>query len=111
MVSDGSGGAIIAWGDYRGDDRDVYAQRINASGVPQWTPNGEIVSAASGSQHEPKLLSDGSGGAIISWADERNTCSNPLLPLCRNCDIYAQRVNASGVPQWAFGRTGRLRRH
>ena len=80
---------------------DVYVQRVNASGVPQWTSDGVAVCTAHNDQSSLDLISDGSGGAIISWADERNTCSNPLLPFCYNCDIYAQRVNSAGVSQWA----------
>ena len=41
IVSDGSGGAIIAWQSYRGSaTADIYAQRVNSSGVVQWTLNG-----------------------------------------------------------------------
>jgi hypothetical protein len=35
IVSDGAGGAIVAWQDYRGGmGADIYAQRILATGVP-----------------------------------------------------------------------------
>ena len=38
IVSDGSGGAIIAWQSYRGSaTADIYAQRVNSSGTVQWT--------------------------------------------------------------------------
>src|SRR6185436_10587527 len=36
-VSDGSGGAIVAWHDADGR---CYAQRLNSLGVPQWTAGG-----------------------------------------------------------------------
>jgi hypothetical protein len=92
IVSDGAGGAIIVWGDYRsGVDNDIYAQRINSAGVPQWTANGVVISAASDNQSAPCIVSDGTGGAIIAWADNRN---GPWV------DIYAQRINASGAVQW-----------
>lgn len=36
IVSDGSGGAIIVWTDYRaGTYSDIYAQRIDANGILQ----------------------------------------------------------------------------
>ncbi|MDL1878631.1 hypothetical protein FBQ85_26235, partial [Cytophagia bacterium CHB2] len=92
IVSDGSGGAIITWGDQRsGTGTDIYAQRINASGVVQWTANGVAISTASSEQKFPLIVSDGSGGAIITWEDWRAGT---------NSDIYAQRIDASGVVQW-----------
>src|SRR5207249_2248921 len=39
--SDGANGVIVIWEDYRSKtDWDVYAQKLNADGVPQWTANG-----------------------------------------------------------------------
>ena len=93
VVSDGSGGAIITWTDERSGnyiEDDVYAQRVDAAGTPQWTANGVPVTAASGAQYSQKIISDGAGGAIIAWTDER-----------AGHDIYAQRLNAAGVAQFA----------
>ena len=90
IVSDESGGAIITWQDQRGADDDIYAQRISASGVVQWTTNGVPICTAITSQTSPAIVSDGSGGAIIAWTDSRDGGS----------DIYAQRISADGVPQW-----------
>ena len=91
IASDGSGGAIIVWPDARnGIDYDIYAQRINSAGVPQWTANGVPICTATGFQASPLIIPDGSGGAIITWVDQR---SGPQ-------DIYAQRVNGAGVVQW-----------
>jgi len=91
LVSDGSGGAIIAWQDYRsGTNYDIYAQRVNSAGVVQWTANGVAISTTTGWKLSPQLVSDGSGGAIITWQDSRSG----------NDDIYAQRVNSAGAVQW-----------
>jgi len=90
IVSDGSGGAIITWYDYRSGNYNIYAQSVNASGVPQWTANGVVICNATGSQNNAQIISDGSGGAIITWNDYRSGTG----------DIYTQKVNASGVPQW-----------
>ena len=91
IVSDGSGGAIIAWEDRRGSNPDIYAQRINSSGVVQWTADGVAISTAANDQLSPTIVSDGAGGAIITWEDHRGGL---------NSDIYAQRINSSGVVQW-----------
>jgi len=93
IVSDGAGGAIIAWQDGRGTTFDVYAQRVSASGVPQWTDNGVALCTESNSdQLNPTIVSDGAGGAVVTWQDERSGFLD--------VNIYAQRVNASGAPQW-----------
>jgi len=92
IVSDGSGGAIVAWTDSRNGTLDVYAQRINASGTSLWTANGVVVCNAAADQQWQAMVADGVGGAIITWYDART-------PTNLN-DIYAQRVNSSGVAQW-----------
>ena len=51
IVSDGSGGAIIVWQDYRsGSNLDIYAQRVNSSGISQWGVNGICICNAVGNQ-------------------------------------------------------------
>ena len=98
LVSDGAGGAIIVWRDYRSTtDDDISAQRVNASGIAQWTANGTAISTAANDQGRVQLISDGAGGAIIVWDDERGSVDDD--------DIYAQRVNASGIAQWSANGT------
>jgi hypothetical protein len=92
IISDGIDGTIIVWADKRGGEWDIYAQRINSAGVVQWTENGAAICTAANSQFDPKLVSDGEGGAIITWYDSRNGDTNP--------DIYSQRISAAGVVQW-----------
>lgn len=91
IVTDGSGGAIIAWEDQRAGNSDIYVQRLNGSGEFQWTEHGIPLCSALGDQQEPVIVSDGEGGAIIAWQDQRNG----------NRDIYAQRINGAGEIQWA----------
>jgi hypothetical protein len=90
IASDGAGGAIVVWWDSRSGNYDLYAQKINASGAVQWTANGVVIVSAAGAQYYPAIVSDGAGGAIITWQDQRGG----------DFDIYAQRLNASGVAQW-----------
>jgi hypothetical protein len=92
IVSDGSGGAIVAWQDARSNvNYDIYAQRINSAGVAQWAANGVAVCIAASVQSACAIVSDGTGGAVVSWMDGRSLA---------NYDIYSQRLNASGSPQW-----------
>ena len=90
LIPDGSGGAIVVWIDHRGAAYDIYAQRVDSTGAPLWTPNGVAVCSATNFQSHPALIPDGGGGAIITWDDARSGIDR----------IYAQRVNASGAPQW-----------
>jgi hypothetical protein len=90
IASDGSGGAIITWRDTRGGFSDIYAQRVNASGNVLWIADGVVVCAATGSQSYPQITSDGFGGAIVTWEDERGS----------DTDIYAQRIDLYGITQW-----------
>jgi len=90
LVSDGAGGAIITWFDER-IYNDIYAQRVDASGAVLWTIDGVPICTAEDYQGEPHLVSDGAGGAIITWYDERGYY---------NMDIYAQRVDSSGTVLW-----------
>jgi len=98
IVSDGAGGAIVTWDDYRGGTTsDIYSQRVNAAGVPQWTPDGVPLCTAPNSQTWPGIVPDGAGGAIVTWLDFR-------LAANFAADIYAQHVLASGTvdPSWPF---------
>jgi len=98
VASDGAGGAIVAWIDTRagGNAEDIYAQHVLVTGVvdPAWTVNGAPVCTATGTHIFPVIVSDGAGGAVITWSDERG--SPPVQ------DIYAQRILGTGViaPGW-----------
>ena len=49
---------------------------------------GRIVCSAIGSQQAPTLVTDGAGGAIVTWQDGRNFGLY---------DVYAQHVLATGA--------------
>jgi len=93
IASDGAGGAIITWMDFRSGTYDVYAQRVNASGIVQWTPNGLLVASGTGDQVWPIIAADGAGGALITWYDNRNVATSGQ-------DIYVQRINSLGASMW-----------
>jgi hypothetical protein len=59
----------------------------------QWTSNPVLntsISSATGNQAVRGVISDGSGGEIFVWTDERSGTR----------DIYVQKTNSSGVVQW-----------
>ena len=91
-VSDGAGGAVFVWRSERFDlgtlsfVYDIMAQRISAAGVVQWTPGGVTLVLNSVAPQSTLLrppftaVSDGSGGAIVAWRDNRNTPPQHRLP-------------------------------
>ena len=99
MISDNSGGAIIAWRDHRNSATntvsDVFAQRILGNGSLGWSIDGVPVSTAQYDQMDIQLTTDGSNGAIITWSDNRRA-----TPTENIFDIYAQRINSAGTPVW-----------
>ncbi len=92
IMSDGSGGAIVAWGDRRTTNLDIYVQRVNSNGAPQWTANGVAFCTAVGDQYFVSIDSDGAGGMIGTWTDGR---------IVSDESVYAQRVDGAGVALWA----------
>jgi len=96
IISDGSGGAIITWQDTRDGALDIYAQRLDANGIALWNINGIPICNTDNKQENPIIASDGLGGAIIAWQDNRNGTSQ-----INDYDIYVQRINANGDVQWA----------
>ena len=90
FVYDGTGAVIITWHDTRGADTDIYAQKVDALGNVAWPSDGVPVCTAPGNQQYPKIISDGAGGAIITWQDFRSSASG----------IYAQRIDTLGKIVW-----------
>ena len=93
VVSDGGGGAIVAWTDIRNGNADIFARRVTVAGSVQWPAGGVAVCTNPSDQLDPVLVSDGAGGAIVSWRDARNG----------TWDIFAQRADAAGTLQWTAG--------
>jgi hypothetical protein len=91
LCPDGSGGAIIAWYDYRSNVR-IYAQRVNAQGVVQWTANGVLVNTVGTQEYNPSLVSDGAGGAVVTYREYGSPSG-----------IYAQRLDPTGSSLWGTG--------
>ena len=89
-VSDSAGGAIVVWPDVRNGPLNygIYAQRVDAAGVPQWAENGVLLCDSTLSTAGYfAATGDGSGGAIAVWGP-------PGRPFA------VQRVSADGVPLW-----------
>lgn len=91
IVATAPGEAIACWMDGRSGLLDVYATSVTApAGV--WPTDGRALSTAAGDQRNPKIIADGTGGAIACWQDRRIDSG----------DIYAQHVLVTGLvdPAW-----------
>jgi hypothetical protein len=94
ITSDAAGGAIITWEEYRieSNSSDIYCRRIDRDGNTLWASTGVPICTAPGTQMDPQITADGSGGAVISWRDARSGTYH----------IYAQRIDVDGHVQWAM---------
>jgi Secretion system C-terminal sorting domain len=92
LASDQNHGAILVWQDRRDGSADqLYIQRINYAGIPQWGDNGIRLSESGGYQYYPQIICDGTGGAFITWQDNRSGM---------DYDIYIQRIDKNGGSLW-----------
>ena len=91
VVADGTGGgAIFVWSDSRSGAA-IYAQKVSAAGSVLWTANGVPVRAGATVGVPAQIVSDGAGGAIILWFEQKAGLEY---------DLYAQRIDASGNLLW-----------
>ncbi len=91
VCGDGADGAIVTWQDLGIGTYKVWTQRLNALGLGQWQANGRRMALSLGPQNYPVTISDGAGGILCAWYDQRNELSG---------DIYAQRVSNAGALLW-----------
>src|SRR5439155_413586 len=90
VLADGAGGALFTWIDLRDSgDPDLYVQHLDAAGaiVSGWPAGGVLVCGAPGAQSEVRIVTDGAGGVIAVWRDDRDPTSR----------LYANAVLASGA--------------
>jgi len=97
VVSDGAGGAIIAYmrdipcedGRIGYCDSDIYAQRIDAEGNVLWGSDGMPICVGPSGPNSPRIVTDGAGGAIIFF-----------VFLGDYAAFRARRIDADGHKLW-----------
>lgn len=95
VASDGAGGVLMTWYDYRISGGVIFAARVlpSATLAPGWTPNGTLLSdpTAPGVEYDPAIASDGAGGAYVVWEKEYSSFL-----------AYVQHLTATGqvAPGW-----------
>ncbi|MCX7728031.1 MAG: T9SS type A sorting domain-containing protein [Bacteroidia bacterium] len=86
-----TGEVYVVYQDSSSGNWDIYAQKLNSSGIQQWGSNGAIVCNAGYDQKNPRLELASSGGIYVVWQDKRNGA---------NYDIYCQKLDNSGNRLW-----------
>lgn len=97
MCSDGAGGAIVAWSDWRDSPYpsvDVYAHHLLSDGTldPHWPSLGTPLRIAQGIQYVFDAVSDGAGGAIVVWMDTSRAPPDGNV----QGNLYAIRIDSNG---------------
>jgi len=95
IASDGSGGGVITWQDFRKAGKyQVFAQRVDSNGKRRWTTDGVGVRALSSTPDYatgPCIAEGKSGASLITWQDHRSGSK---------WDIFAQSLDPQGKPLW-----------
>ena len=89
VAPDGADGAFVTWEQATLRPLEIAAQRIDASGVPLWAPNGIVVSPAGYSEYSHDMAPDGRGGLFVACY-RQHTTEGGLL------DLFARHLGASG---------------
>ena len=93
MASDGAGGVILVWYDYRTGTSDLYAQRISSSGQRLWSNDHRISKSILPTTREAMRV-DGYGGEFwVTWNENRDYPGH--------YDVYLQKLDANGQPLWS----------
>jgi len=88
LVSDGSGGAFVAWIDYRDDEGgDVYVQHVTAAGELSWDGGGVPVAVNTGAQQTANMARGADGYAYVIWYDNH---------LSMETDIFGTVMDLNG---------------
>jgi len=92
VAMDESGNFVITWSSLPGEGSDwaVYAQRFDASGVPQGTAF-LVNTTTTYRQSRSTVAMDAGGDFIITWPH--------IGHVAGNYDLYAQKFSAAGAPQ------------
>lgn len=69
VVSDGAGGAIAAWSDYRNNFAQIFAQHVTSAGTiaPGWPAGGLLACTTPAASRFGGIATDGMGGAYIAY--------------------------------------------
>ena len=88
-ITDGDGGAFIAWVDYRFDaEGDIFLQHVDSNGNILLDENGVALAQVPGRQLTINMCTDSLGGVFVTWQDKRGGVDD---------DIYGTHVSENHV--------------
>src|SRR5688572_29047740 len=92
MAADGSGGSFITWIEASPDfsSSKIFAQHISSTGTRLWAANGVDAGGVGTVLTVPQIVSDGNGGAIVSWIHNNGGTLRH----------YVQKISSGGQTQW-----------
>lgn len=92
-IETSDGGAIYVWSDTKLGERDLWAQKVDASGNTVW---GEplLIDGKPDRQEDPVITRTSDNNYIIAWIDFSDDPDG---------NVYAQKVNNQGSLLWQMG--------
>ena len=103
ITGDNSGGAIVMYAIYETlTEQDYYVQRISPEGDFLWGERGVLIGSTGNGIPYSEAVSDGSGGAIVSWWE----CLPEVPGEPSSCQTYVARIDSEGDVQWQWGEEG-----
>jgi hypothetical protein len=82
----------LTWVNESLGDKDIYVQKYNLKGQPQWMKDGNPVIKMKGSQMSQRIISDHTSGTIVAWLDKRSKTQRG--------NILSQRISSDGKRLW-----------
>jgi hypothetical protein len=94
IVPDGTGGAYVAWYDFRTNHNraDAYMQHLTADGMRAWVSDLPVVADPTYAEGPENLVSDGYGNVILIASRSTDGAAE--------VDVLAQRVSSAGEFLW-----------
>jgi len=91
IFSDGMGGVLAVWQDYRLKGWNIIAQHLDGLGRRLWEEDGIPVCFELGTQSSPRLIGSGQDSYLVAWEDYRSQ---------KNFAVYAQSIDGMGQTGW-----------
>jgi hypothetical protein len=96
IATGAQGDFYYGWIDYRGNDADIYAQRMDSAGNILWNAGGLTVCNSTNVQDDIAMVEDSWGGFFITWRDCRGYTVMP-----GNMAMgFWQRFSSDGYAYW-----------
>jgi hypothetical protein len=91
IVGDGNHGVLVTWTDFilESSTSNIYLQKIDLNGATPWGSPRNASAGVVSKKAWPRIVADGSGGAVVGWYDVRSAYPG--------AGMYVQRLTSSGT--------------